>query len=77
MKKKFNFWVINFFLMATASFFLNGEVLPKYTGGISLSKSGMGILKLSVKNRTARAGVSNSGAESVEFHSVDRSLLLK
>ncbi len=50
MKKKLNFWTINFFLTAVASFLFNGGVFAEHTGAIPLSKGGMGTIKLSGKN---------------------------
>jgi len=36
MKKKLNFWIINFFLTVVTSFLLNGGVFAGNTGGGSL-----------------------------------------
>lgn len=52
MKNKLNLWIINFFLTVVTSFLLNGGLFAGHTEGSSLSKSGMGTIKLSGKNLT-------------------------
>ena len=53
MKKKQNYWIIHFFLPVVASFLFNGGVFAGNPGDISLSKGGMGAIKLLGKNSIA------------------------
>jgi hypothetical protein len=53
MKKRINFWVINFFLAAMTSFLLNCGVFAGNTGGIPLKKGKMGAVKLSGKKHSS------------------------
>jgi len=64
MKKKLNFWIINFFLTVVTSFLLNGGVFAGNTGGVSLSKGRMGTIKLSGKNPT----IQMKGTSSIVRH---------
>ncbi len=52
MKNKLNLWIINIFLTVVTSFLLNGGLFAGHTEGSSLSKGGMGTIKLSGKNLT-------------------------
>jgi hypothetical protein len=49
MKKKLNYWIIYIFLTVGTSFLFNGGVFAGHTGDISLSKGGLGGIKLSGK----------------------------
>jgi hypothetical protein len=50
MRKKLKYWIIHFFLTVVASFLFNAGVFAGYPGDVSLSKGGMGAIKLSGKN---------------------------
>jgi hypothetical protein len=52
MKKKLNYWIIYFFLTVGISLLLNGGIFAGPMGDISLSRGGMGSIKLSGKTST-------------------------
>jgi len=52
MKKTLNYWIIYFFLTVGTSFLFNGGIFAGHTGDNSLSRGGMGTIKLSGKTST-------------------------
>lgn len=74
MKKKLNFWIINFVLMMVTSFLSNGGIPNGLADGVSL---GMGTLKISSQSRIARAGTSNTVAEVTKFRLLNEFLSSK